>query len=112
MQEEIWKDIPGYEGLYQVSNQGRVRGYDRVVYQSDGKTRRQKGAIKKLSVGKRGYLHCCLTLNRIQRNYVVHQLVAYAFLNHKPQGHTMVVDHINNVKTDNRLVNIQIVTNR
>jgi|JI9StandDraft_1071089.scaffolds.fasta_scaffold102914_2 hypothetical protein len=112
MQEEIWKDIPGYEGYYQVSDLGRVRGLDRVVHYSDGKTRFQKGRILKHHLTKWGYLQCGLTINGIQQFYLVHQLVAIVFMNHKPNGHSLVIDHINGKKDDNILENLQIVTNR
>ena len=111
MQEEIWKDIPGYEGLYQASNQGMVRSMDRVVNVSGHSPRPLKGRILKLHpMG--GYLGCFLCANGVERTYRVHQLIAMAFLNHTPAGNSLVVDHINNIKTDNRLENLQIVTNR
>lgn len=112
MKEEIWKDVPGYEGYYQVSDVGNVRSLDRVVHRSDGTTRLQIGRVLK-SFDRAGYQSCGLMVNGIKRNYPVHQLVAMAFINHKPDGsNSLVVDHINNIKTDNRLSNLQIVTNR
>jgi hypothetical protein len=53
-----------------------------------------------------------LAKNKIQKRYSVHQLVAIAFLNHKPCGLNLVIDHINDNKLDNRVENLQIVTNR
>lgn len=46
--DEIWKDIKDYEGLYQVSNLGRVRSLDKIIIRTDGKNRHQKGKILKL----------------------------------------------------------------
>jgi len=111
MKEEIWKDIPGYEGLYQVSNIGNVRSLDRIIYGEYERPHHRKGVILKPRV-QRGYKYCTLSTDGIAQTYQVHQLVAMAFLNHKPQGHTLVVDHINNIKTDNRLENLQLVSSR
>jgi hypothetical protein len=58
------------------------------------------------------YLRSGLKTNGTKKSYMIHQLVAMAFLNHKPNGLNLVVDHINNIKTDNRLENLQIVTVR
>lgn len=112
MREEQWRDIPGYEGYYQVSNLGRVRSLDRVIYGEYERPRHRKGVILKLSMTTFGYLRCGLSINRTKRPHQVHQLVAMAFLNHNPNGHTLVVDHINNIPSDNRLENLQLVSQR
>ena len=98
-QEEIWKDVPNYDGLYQVSNLGRVRRIDNKK-------------LLKVSFRKKGYSVCVLFSNKRAKTFYIHQLVAMAFLEHKPCGMKLVVDHINNIKTDNRLENLQIITNR
>ena len=106
MQEEIWKDIPGYENYYQVSNQGNVRSLDRKVW-----NRLLKGRILKY-FSSNGYKLVVLRSNNKKKTFRVHQLVAIAFLNHKPDGHKVVVDHINNIKTDNNLSNLQLISHR
>lgn len=111
MNEEIWKDIPGYEGYYQISSLGRVRSLDRVVHTAHGGTRFLKGTVFRLFM-RRGYLTCGLSINGTKRTHQVHQLVAMAFLNHNPNGHTLIVDHINNIPSDNRLENLQLVSHR
>jgi hypothetical protein len=111
MNIENWRDIPGYEGLYQVSNTGDVRSLDRVTHGIDGRHYFRKGMDLKLFM-RRGYLTCGLSINRTKRTHQVHQLVAMAFLNHNPNGHTLVVDHINNIPSDNRLENLQLVSHR
>lgn len=96
---EIWKDIPGYENYYQVSSLGRVKSL-----------RRNK--VMKGSLSKKGYPTVVLSVNTIEKNTQVHQLVAMTFLNHTPCGMGLVVDHINNNKLDNRLENLQLITQR
>lgn len=99
--KEVWRDIKGYEGYYQVSSCGRVKS---LKY--------NKEKILKLSQDGGGYYHCDLYLNGNQKTIKVHKLVAIAFLGHKPNGMKIVVDHINNVKTDNRLENLQLISHR
>lgn len=98
---EEFRDISGYDGMYQVSNLGRVKSF-----------MRGKEYIFKGGINSRGYKHVSLTKNGGTKTKKVHQLVAMAFLNHKPCGMELVVDHINDDKLDNRLDNLQIVTSR
>ena len=60
MKEEIWKDIKGYEGLYQVSSYGRVRSLDRMETLVNGEKRSRKGITMKLMKDTKGYLTCSL----------------------------------------------------
>ena len=95
--EEIWKEIPSYNGLYEVSNNGRVRN--------------SKGILK--SKSKEGHYNTVnLKNNGKVRHFHVSQLVAMAFLGHTPCGHEMVVDHIDNDKTNNTVENLQVITQR
>lgn len=76
---EEWRDIPGYEGLYQVSNQGRVKSVEKIVY------RKRMGCyIKKEFIMKptkhKGYKNVILSKNGISKRYKVHRLVAEVFL--------------------------------
>ena len=109
--EEIWKDIKGYEGLYQVSNLGRVKCLPKEWITGKGTTRSHKGKIKRLGI-RNGYYQTSLSKNGIKKCFQVHQLVAIAFLNHTPCGHELVVDHIDDNKQNNRVDNLQIVTQR
>ena len=77
---EIWKDIKDYENLYQGSNLGRARSLDRWVSSKNGSIRCCKGRILKLSTNKDGYLYVCLWKNGKVKNFLVHRLVAEAFL--------------------------------
>lgn len=105
--QEIFKDVPGYEGIYQVSNLGRVKSLERI----DSNNHPVKERILKASDRGHGYLSVSLANGGIKYKRV-HQLVAMAFLNHIPNGYMLVCDHINNIKNDNRLSNIRIITNR
>jgi len=110
--EEIWKDIPNYEGYYQASSFGRVRSLDRTVEFSDGRKRFYKGRIIKGNVDGDGYRRTTLRGDGIGRQLNFSQLVAMTFLGHEPNGHTLVVDHINGDKSDDRVENLRIVSHR
>lgn len=98
---EIWKDIPEYND-YQVSNIGRVKSL------KFGKER-----ILKSGICGNGYYMVILYKNKKKIHFKVHQLIAMAFLNHIPDGtNKIVVDHINENKLDNRLENLQLISNR
>lgn len=105
MKTEIWKSVVGYEGLYEVSNIGNVRSLN--FY-------RNKGLIKnlKLCTDKKGYQYVTLNKNGKWGIQKVHKLVAMAFLNHIPDGYNCVIDHINHIPNDNRVENLQIISNR
>ncbi len=105
---ENWRDVPGYEGLYQVSNLGRVKSLERKS--SCG--RQLNELILKLIPDSYGYYRCSLYLKGKQKKINVHILVAMAFLNHKPNGHKIVVDHIDNNEKNNRADNLQLISHR
>jgi|SaaInlV_125m_DNA_1040241.scaffolds.fasta_scaffold09865_9 hypothetical protein len=112
---EEFRDIPGYEGLYQVSNIGNVKSLTRTIIMG-GVKRLRKGRIMKSSLigpGRKPYSGIGLHKNNKRKSFSIHQLVAMAFLNHIPNGHVgLIVDHINNDCTDNRLENLQLISNR
>ena len=83
--KEIWKDIPSYEGFYQVSNLGRVKSLQRKCKSKSG-LRLVGEKIRKPNLKKTGYLQISLNKNGIKKHHRVHQLVAMAFLNHKPNN--------------------------
>ena len=101
---ETWKAIPGYEGLYEMNLEGKIRSLNYL-----GK----KGNVQELKPGlNRRYLQFCLGKNGINKRFKLHVLLAMTFLEHIPNGNKLVVDHINNDPLDNRLDNLQIITNR
>lgn len=109
---EVWKDIPNYEGYYQASDKGRVRSLDRMVTTKHGVERFYKGRIKKGTVNNKGYKIYSLNINGVHRTFQGSQLVAMTFLGHEPDGHELVVDHINGDRSDDRLENLRVVSHR
>ena len=107
--QEEWRDIPNWEQLYQASDLGRVKSLSRKVF--GGKAFYfTNDKIMKQSIGSNGYLFLGLQLNGLISKIKTHQLVAIAFLSHTPCGHRIVVDHKNNNPLDNRLLNLQLIT--
>lgn len=104
---EIWKDVVGYEGFYSVSNQGRIKRNAKIGYRGNV----LKERIMKSSIAY-GYLHLTLSKHDVQMTFNIHKLVAIAFLNHKPCGHEIVINHKNFIRTDNRVENLELVTQR
>jgi len=101
--EEIWKNIPQWEGFYQASNLGRIRSLDRV----SGK-RILKGIVKKFTPDKDGYLKLNLWKNQIPHYRSAHRLVLSAFIGESK----LIVDHIDGDVTNNKLDNLRYCTNR
>lgn len=110
MKEEIWKDIKGFEGKYQVSNLGRVRSLDRITIDKAGRAHHTMGMILKDSLNKgKGYYRVSLSDgHRNYTHYDVHRLVALHFVPGYKEG--LVVNHKNEIKTDNRADNLEWCT--
>lgn len=113
--EEIWKDIEGFEGLYQVSNLGRVRSLDRYYTATHSRAigtpvrYKKKGVILKLTLNKRlGYVYISLKVNGNVFTKSVHRLVGKAFVDGYFEGAD--INHKNEDKTDNRAENLEWCT--
>lgn len=106
---EIWKDVPGYEGWYQVSNKGNVRSVDREFINSIGRKCFMKGVPIKPMLSK-GYLRVGLKRHQEVKRVPIHRLVAIAFIPNLNSYET--VNHINGVKADNRVENLEWCTVR
>lgn len=104
--EEMWRDIPGYEGYYQVSNLGRVKSLERMVKHGGYEYRRKERIRSPFETA--GYLCVALNKDTIEKTYQIHQLVAIAFIpnpENKP-----IVNHIDGNKTNNCVDNLEWVT--
>lgn len=109
---EIWKPVKGFEGYYEVSNLGRVKSLSRKVegvrygkhYEFIIKER-----IVKLGVDNKGYFRYPFSKNGVTTTKKIHRVVAEAFLG---DIYDKEVDHINTIRTDNRVENLRIVTSK
>ena len=109
MVNEIWRDIKGYEQLYQKSNFGTVKSVDRISKHSNGDLK-LKGRLLKSIKHSGGYLQVFLSKNGKVKRYYIHRLVVEHFLpnpDNKP-----CIDHINADKSDNRVENLRWVTHK
>lgn len=112
MQNDIFKDIPDYEGSYQISNLSNVKSLKRQIPTMGG-YRIIKERMLKQSLNLSGYLIVGLSKKGKIKTFDVHILMAIVFKNHKRNGYkNLIVDHKDNIKTNNFESNIQLVTHR
>ena len=108
--KEVWQPVPGYEGLYEVSDQGRVRSLDRSFERKTGPrpaTIRLKGRMLKPGLASNGYLTVSLWAKNKGRSHCIHVLVMNAFV---CDSAGFDINHIDGDKNNNRLENLEICT--
>jgi len=104
--EEIWKDIPSYEGIYQISNIGRVRNLEYYIIESTGKRRKRRARIisNKLPEGAE-YYQVILFKNKKSKLWRIHRLVAIAFISN-PEN-LREINHKDHNKLNNSVDNLE-----
>lgn len=105
---EIWKDIKNYEGYFQVSNLGNFRSLTRIIKYRGDKNRIYPGKNLLVEQMEDGYCRIVLMKFGIRKRYMCHRLVAEAFINN-PEN-KQFVNHINGIKNDNRVDNLEWCT--
>ncbi len=105
-----WRDIPGFEGYYQVSDDGDVRSVKRTIYNSKGYFATRESHVLCPNQNKCGYLKVILCVENKHYTRMVHQLVAMAFLGHTLNGHKLTINHKDGNKHNNCIANLEIVS--
>lgn len=105
---EIWKDIKGYEGFYQVSNTGKVKSLDRTTVYKNGRVCKLKSKLLKLNDNSKGYLWVYLSKENVSKSFYIHRLVAVTFLDNIENYKE--VNHLNAIKSNNHVSNLEWCT--
>lgn len=110
MSKEIWVPVKGYEGRYEVSSLGSIRSLDMMMKNGHGTYSRKKGRTLKTFKNRKGYLQVKLCKDGLNESTVVHRVVAMSFIENK-NGYDQV-NHLNGIKDDNRVENLEWCSNR
>jgi len=105
---EEWKPVNGFEGYYEVSSIGKVKALDRVIFDKNGFKKHHKERILKQQLSNRGYKKVSLTKDCIKKTFFIHRLVALSFIEN--ENNLPTINHINEIKTDNRVENLEWMT--
>ena len=115
--EEIWKDIPGYEGYYQVSNIGRVKSLERIVHYKPGsksanphKSHIVRERILTQRVADTGYYVVTLSKGAKRKIALVHRLIACSFITNKDPAAMRDINHKDGCRTNNDIDNLEWCT--
>ena len=106
--QEEWKFIPGYEGLYMASRNGRIKSIDRIITRHKHGEYLRGGNIMKFYADKDGYYHVKLSKNGIAKDHMVSRLVAFTFI--KNEFGKSEINHIDGCKTNNHVENLEWCT--
>jgi len=114
IEKEEWRDVPGWEGLYQVSSLGRIQSLARKVIRKPASgamsIKRLPGAVLTPSINDRGYFVVTLSRRGISKTHTLHVLIAFVFIGPRPPG--LEVLHGDDDKANNRVTNLRYGTKR
>ena len=105
---EVWKEIRGYEGMYECSNHGNIRSLTRTIIRNTGIAERKNGRVLAQSKNKNGYLQVALWKNGKRKVAYVHRIVADTFL--ETDDERTYVNHKDGNRLNNRVDNLEWVT--
>lgn len=109
MENEVWKDIFGYKGLYQVSNLGRVKSLEKKIIDALGREYVLSKKILTIKKHPKGYCFIILSKNNAKKSFLIHRLVGFCFIPN-PECKSQI-NHLNGNRSDNRLENLNWATN-
>lgn len=107
---EIWRPVPGYEGLYSASSFGRIRSEDWPIVEKNGKVRRKPGRIRRLTKVRSGHLYVILSKNGVKTTHTAHSLIILSFKGIRPAG--LDVCHNDGDPENNRPSNLRYGTRK
>lgn len=110
--KEKWKPIKDYEGLYEISNRGRIKSLAKTWISGNGSIREKRETILKANQDGNGYLFINLCKNKKRTIYKTAHLVWDHFGNKSRNGRILQVDHIDNNKQNDRIDNLQLLSQR
>lgn len=109
MSKEIWKDIEGYEGLYQVSNHGKVKSLARKIIWDKGSREVKDKLLSNKTKNTSGYLQVSLSKDGKSKIVTIHRLVAKHFL--KDFNKNLTINHKDGNKLNNNIENLECISN-